>query len=163
MRMKIFMMQHNLLIGLENLSLQRSNTINELITVCDSFVCKLEEGRQKIVSLILPVAILVSASRKANPKEDPMKILARYRYDKNPNADKVIVLSELFDLYEYTENIKSMIVDGVVPTEQIEQYEEVLASKLLEKEAVAQQITFATMQEIDQVFSGLTQLEGGEV
>lgn len=152
--------QHRSIIGLEELSVRRNDTIGELIDVCDNFMIRLEEEREKIVSLILPVAILVSASRKVKPQEDPHEILKRYRYHKNPNAENVITLSNLFDLYEYTENIKSMITDGIIPDEQIESYQEALMKKLQEKEDLAQSVNFATLQEIDQAFAGVTNYEG---
>lgn len=154
--------QHRILSGLDELAAQRSETVRELIQVCDNFMQRLTEEKNKIVSMIFPVAILVSASKKTNPNADPMKILAKYRFDKNPNAGNVLILSELYDLYEYTENIKAMLVEGNIPEDQQTRYQSVLEAKLLEKEEIASKVSFASMQEIDEVFAGISQFEGDE-
>lgn len=153
-------MQHRLLSGLEQIAIKRQDTIDELISVCGDFMRRMEEEKQKIVSLILPVAILVSASRKVSPDEDPHAVLKKYRYHTSPNAENVIVLSKLFDLWEYTENIKAMISDGVIPDDQIESYRDALAEKLNEKEEIAREVGFATLAEIDQAFAGISNYEG---
>ena len=152
-------MQHRLIAGLENLAIQRSDIISELISVCGSFMQRLEEEKSKIISIILPVAILLSASKKTNPTDDPMRILKRYRYENNPNAQHVIVLSELFDLYEYTEQLKTMMVEDDVSDKLMLQYQESLEAKILEKENLIKSVSFATLEEIDQAFAGILYYE----
>lgn len=150
-------MQHNNQIGA--LTLQRSNTMSELYDACSNFLQKMEEERQKILSIILPVAILVSAGLKGDPQEDPIKILTQYNYDNNPNAQNVVVLAELFDLYEYTEGIKAMISSGEVSDSELPHYEDALNEKLEQKEIVAQRVSFATLEEIDHAFATISNYE----
>lgn len=147
------MQQHRLLVGLDRLAVQRQNAVTELIQVCGDFMRRIEEEKDRIVSAILPVAILISASRKTHPNEDPYATLKRYRYHKNPNAENVLVLSKLFDIYEYTESVKEMLADGAVPEHQIGLYKDALVHKLQEKEELAKDITFATIDEIDKAFA----------
>lgn len=160
--MEMMMQQHRLLSGLEQISVRRQDTINELLTVCSNFIRRFEEEKEKIVSLILPVAILVSASRKVSPNDDPHDVLKKYRYHTNPNAENIIILSKLFDLWEYTENIKAMITEGAVPDDQIKFYQNTLSEKLLEKEEIARDVDFATLAEIDQAFAGISNYDEGE-
>lgn len=153
------MRQHKLIGGLQKLADQRQDTISELIGACDDFMYRLEEERKRIIYQILPVAIMVSASRKVAPEAKPDEILIKYRYNNSPNADNILILSQLFDLWQYTENIKSMIDDGVVPEEQLGAYERALAHKLQEKEEIAKEVSFASIREIDDAFACVSQFE----
>lgn len=144
-------MQPNV-IALQSASIRRSEAVEGLVSACNGLLKKLEESKNKIISLILPVALLVSSGKKSVPEIDPHEILKRYRYESNPNAENIINLSALFDVWEYTESIKAMINSGEIEDDILWRYQEELETKLLEKDLLAQKIDFAEINEIEAAF-----------
>lgn len=148
-------MQPNPLCSLEQIVSQRSETVRELMAVCDGFAKKIEEEKAKILSFVFPVAILLSFGRKSKPQEDPLEILKRYRFNQIGDEDSILLLSKIYDIWEYTENIKAMIVDGGVSIEDLSRLEALLSQKLEEKEDLMREIPFATSEEIEAVLNEL--------
>lgn len=148
-------MQHSTLCSLEQIVSQRSETVRELMAVCDGFAKKIEEEKVKILSFVFPVAILLSFGRKSKPQEDPLEILKKYRFNQIGDAESILLLSKIYDIWEYTENIKAMIIDGGLRVEELSKLEALLSQKLEEKEDLMREIPFATSEEIEAILDEL--------
>jgi len=148
-------MQSNSIGNFEQIVSQRSETIRELMAVCDGFAKKIEEEKVKMLSFVFPVAILLSFGRKSKPQEDPLEILKRYRFSQIGDANSILLLSKIYDIWEYTENIKAMIVEGGLSLEELSRLEALLSQKLEEKEDLMREVPFATSEEIEAVLDEL--------